>query len=91
MPAAMPAGRHTIPTAQNQPVWEKWMIDTPAITRAIAERRYARRVLSFANRVRSIASSSRKIRSSLSNLEYGVSFISSFLIGVQTVVHPSLA
>ena len=78
IPVTIPMGMHTIPTIQNQRSCAKWMIETPAINMATAERKYAKRVLSFAKIVRSIASSSLNIRSSLSNREYGESFISSF-------------
>jgi len=78
MPVMIPAGRHAIPTAQNQSRVEKWMIEMPAINRAAPARKYAKRVLSFAKTVRSTASSSLKMRSLQSNLEYSDFFISSF-------------
>ncbi len=58
----IPAGRQLIPTAQNQPSRRKCRIVKPAIAMATPERKYDRRVLSFARSVRSIARWSRKVR-----------------------------
>lgn len=76
MPVMIPVGMHMNPSIQNHVSVEKCIMETPAIKSATAERRYDKRVLSFARRVRSIASSSRKIRLSAQNFEYSDFFIS---------------
>jgi hypothetical protein len=56
MPTIIPVGIQAIPTSKNQSSCEKFMIEVPAINRATPERKYAKRVLSFAKAVRSRAS-----------------------------------